>query len=280
MKLKHNKLKNTGILFELLIRQVTSDTLNDDKDSEALSIIKKYFGNKSTLFKELDLYQTLIKEQISKEDRAHSLIDACVQSHKLLNKTKLQKEKWNLIREIKSHYDLESFFQSKIQNYKPLAAIYKLFEFSVADSPIESVNNRYTILEHLGRSNSVVQASSELDIFVKQDKDVQMITTKILIDKFNDTYKDLSVAQRNILREYVNSTSDTTKLKSFICSEVDKLKISFDKYISKVDDLVVKIKLTEVVSLLDALKSKRYVKDDHLISLLQYNELLKELKLL
>lgn len=280
MKLKHSKFKNTGILFELLIRQVTADTLSTDKESKALGIIKKYFGNQSILFKELDLYQTLIKEHITKEERANSLINACLKSHKVLNKSKLQKQKWSLIKEIKENYNLDNFFQAKIENYKPLAAIYKLFEFSVADSPIESVNNRYTLIEHLSRTTSTIPEDSEIDAFIKQDKDVQSLTTKIIIDKFNETYKDLSLGQRNILKEFINSASDNVKLKSFVIDEASKLKSIISKYTNNVDDLVVKIKLHEVVNLLDTLSNKKQIKESHLISLLQYHELLKELKLI
>jgi hypothetical protein len=64
--LKHSKFKNTGVLFELLVRQVASDTLNNN-DSKAIPLIKKYFAKSNELAKELNLYQTLVKEKFSKE---------------------------------------------------------------------------------------------------------------------------------------------------------------------------------------------------------------------
>ena len=69
-----------------------------------------------------------------------------------LNQTILSRQKYNLIKEIKNNYVLEDFFKSKVNSYKTLAAIFKLFEYTIADNPVESVNNRYTLVEHITRN--------------------------------------------------------------------------------------------------------------------------------
>ena len=276
--LKHSKFKNTGVLFELLVRQVASDTLNNN-DSKAIPIIKKYFAKSTELAKELNLYQTLVKEKFAKEDKAGHLIDAVSAAKAKLNQTSINRQKYNLIKEIKNTYVLEDFFKTKVSNYKTLAAIYKLFEYTIADSPVESVNNRYTLIEHITRKDvKKIAPLNEMSSFIKQDKEVRLLSYKILVDRFNEKYSDLNEGQKSILRNYINAVSEGTELKSFIGEEVSKLQKSLKSLTAKVDDKVVKIKLSEVSNLLSEIASAKTVKDTHILSLLRYHELVKELK--
>ena len=277
--LKHSKFKNTGVLFELLVRQVASDTLNNN-DSKAIPLIKKHFSKSTELAKEFNLYQTLVKERFSKEEKASHLIEAVMSARSAINQTILNRQKYNLIKEIKSNYNLEDFFKSKVNNYKTLAAIYKLFEYTVADTPVESVNNKYTIIEHITRSNDVKKPSglNEMSAFINQDKDVRLLSYKILVDKFNAKYSDLNEGQKSLLRHYINSVSEGTELKEFIEKESLKLQKELKVLTTKVTDKVVKIKLAEVTNLLKEVAAVKTVKDNHVLNLLRYHELIKELK--
>ena len=276
--LKHSKFKNTGVLFELLVRQVTSDTLNN-VDSKAIPILKKYFSKSTELAKEHNLYQMLVKEKFTSKDKANHLIDAVLTAKNQLNQSALNRQKYNLIKEIKNTFVLEDFFVSKVNNYKTLAAIYKLFEFTIADNPVESVNNRYTIIEHIiqapaKKSNEL----NEMDAFVRQDKDVRLLTYKILVDKFNERYSGLNEGQKGLLRQYINSVSSGTELKEYVNTEVNKILREFKVLVPKISDKVVKIKLAEVVNLLNEIQTAKTIKDTHILSLLRYHELVKELK--
>ena len=126
MKIKHSKYKNTGILFELLVRQITADTLKGS-NSPAIDILKEYFV-KTSLGKEYKLYESVLKSKVLTEGRATLVIDTLLEASTKFNRKSLKKQKYNLINEIKKHYDLESFFGSKISNYKELAALYTLIE--------------------------------------------------------------------------------------------------------------------------------------------------------
>jgi len=275
--LKHSKFKNTGVLFELLVRQVASDTLNN-VDSNALPLLKKYFAKSTELAKELNLYQTLVKEQFSKEDKAASLIDAVVSARKGLNNSILSRQKYALIKEIKNTYVLEDFFKSKVNNYKVLASAYKLFEYTVADSPVDIVNNKYTLVEYITRtSKKATTPINEIELFTKQDKDVRLLTYKILVDKFNEKYFDLNEGQKNVLRTYINSVTEGSELKDFVILESKKLRKSILSLSKKVNDTVTTIKLTEVANLLNAFTTTKTIKESHLVSLLRYHELVKEL---
>jgi hypothetical protein len=197
-----------------------------------------------------------------------------------INQTILNRQKYNLIKEIKSNYNLEDFFKSKVNNYKTLAAIYKLFEYTIADNPVESVNNKYTIIEHITRSNDVKKISglNEMSAFINQDKDVRLLSYKILVDKFNAKYSDLNEGQKSLLRQYINSVSEGTELKEFIEKESTKLQKELKVLTTKVDDKVVKIKLAEVTNLLKEVAAVKTIKDNHVLNLLRYHELIKELK--
>jgi len=276
--LKHSKFKNTGVLFELLVRQVASDTLNNN-DSKAIPLIKKYFAKSTELAKELNLYQTLVKEHFSKEEKANHLIEAVLVAKSQLNQATLNRQKYNLIKEIKNNYVLEDFFKSKVNNYKTLAAVYKLLEFTIADNPTESVNNRYTIIEHITKKEIKKKTElNEMSAFVKQDKDVRLLSYKILVDKFNDKYSSLNEGQKSILRNYINTISDGPDLKDFIVKESAKLQRELKSLTAKVDDKVIKIKLTEVTNLLKEIALVKTVRDNHILNLLRYHELIKELK--
>ena len=277
--LKHHKYKNTGVLFELLVRQLTADTLNNT-ESKAIPIIKKFFGKNTELAKELNLYQTLVKEKFTKEAKANHLIEAVITSRKAINNTILERQKYNLIKEIKNNYILEDFFNAKVNNYKVLASIYKVFEYSVADNPVESVNSKFTIAEHIlgnttKKSNSTL---NEMATFINEDKDVRLMAYQILVDKFNEKYSNLDSAQKGILKEYINNVSDTVELRAFTLGKVKSLKSELNTLSKKVSDKVVKIKLTEVSNLLDTIASSKSIKESQILSLLRYCELVKELK--
>ena len=275
---KHSKYKNTGVLFELLVRQVASDTLNN-VDSKALPMIKKYFSKYTELAKELNLYQSLVKEKFAKQDKAGHLIDAIITSKTKLNQAALNRQKYNLIKEIKDAYVLEDFFNAKVSNYKVLASAYKLFEYTVADNPVDLVNSRYTLIEHITHKPVVAKAAiNEKNAFTAQDKDVRLLSYKILVDKFNAKYSGLNSGQKRLLKEYINSVSENVELKEFILNEVNILRKDLKELASKVTDKVVKIKLAEVTSLLKKITEAKTIKDGHLISLLRYHELVKELK--
>lgn len=276
--LKHSKFKNTGVLFELLVRQVASDTLNN-VDSKAIPLIKKYFGKSTELAKEFDLYQTLVKEKFAKENKATQLIEAVLEARAKLNQASLSRQKYNLIKEIKSSYVLEDFFKAKVNNYKILASVYKLFEYTVSDNPAEIVDNKDTIVEHITRKDVKKNSTlNEMKAFEAQDKEVRLLSYKILIDKFNNKYSKLNEGQKSLLRQYINSVNDSAELKTFLVSEVTKIQKDLKTLNTKVTDKVTKIKLSEVTNLLNTYKDVKVVKDNHVLNLLRYHELIKELK--
>ena len=136
------------MLFELLTRQITSDIISGT-DSIATGILKKFFNKNTEMIKEYRLYKTLCEEKISSETKAQMLIEAVLSNRKKINKKKLNEEKYDLINEITQNFDIDSFFQTKVQNYKLLASIYKIFEYTELDNPIEITRSKMTIMENM-----------------------------------------------------------------------------------------------------------------------------------
>jgi hypothetical protein len=282
MKIKHSKYKNTGILFELLVRQITSDTL-EGKDSPVKSLLKKYFV-KTELGKEYKLYETLLNKTSLTETKADIIINTLVESSKTLNRRLIRKQKYNLINELKEHYDLVEFFNHKLPHYKIQAAFYTLLEIYNHDKPANPeyiITNKMTILEHLTaaqiKENNV--RNSVLEELKKEDKDVKMLTYRILLEKFNTKYENFSQPQKEILKELIYSIDNKPRLKEFYISKTNELKKELTELNKKTKDKVTKIKLDEVISLLDPNKITNKVTDSNLVDLLQYCDLVNELEL-
>ncbi len=276
MKVKHSKYKNTGILFELLTRQLTADTIADNQP-KALSIIQKYFSGNSNLLKEYKIYHTFINQKYKKDSQATMLIEELVKAHENLNKSQLRREKYNLIKEIKETYEINNFFKSKISNYKILASIFNLLENKKA-SPLSVTNSKITLLEHIVGKSTKIKKDSVLENFNKQDKDTRLLTYKVLLEKFNNKYTNLAENQKLLLKEYVNSVTNSPSLKSYINQEIKKVKQSLTKYSKKVEDKAVSVKLNETKLMIKPLCKKSFVNDDNVINLLNYYELVNELK--
>ena len=276
MKIKHSKYKNTGILFELLTRQITSDTISGG-NNKALSILKKYFNSKSELLKEYKIYNTLSTKKYKNEKKATILVNTLIEAHSKLNRSRLRREKYNLIKELKSTYDLNNFFKAKITNYKIMASIFNLTENKDA-TPLSIVDSKVELVEHITRSNKSTKKNIVIENYNNEDKNTRLLTQKILLEKFNEKYKGLGENQKTLLQEYVNAVSNSPSLKTYINSEIKDVKKQLTKYSNKVNDEVVKIKINEAKNLIKPLCKKSFVHDDNVSNLLNYYELVNELK--
>jgi hypothetical protein len=277
---KHSKIRNTGILFELLTRQITVDVLNNNKKAQAAKILKEFFNKKTQLGKEYELYKVLTTENYKSEIKANHLVDAVISTRQKLNNSQLKREKYNLIKEIKRNYNVSDFFMARIPNYKVNASIFKLFNSNQNENPAQKTENRFTIVEHITRKtiSSKKKEKAITEGYKKQEKDLRLLAYGILVEKFNKKYSSLSVAQKKLLKEYINNISNTNSLKEFIESETAKVKKQLQSHLPKVSDKVTKIKLNEAVNQADTLMKGRIVEDKQVVTLMRYYQLVKELK--
>jgi len=281
MQINHSKYKNTGILFELLIRQITNDTL-DSKDSQATNILKKYFV-KTELGREYKLYETLLKKTSLTETKANIITNTLLDSSKSLNRGVIKRQKYNLIKEIQNHYDLNEFFNHKLPNYKVHAAFYTLLEtFNSTNQvdPEQIINNKVTILEHLtaAQIKSTKIKDEVMSEFEKSDKDVRFIAYKMLLENFNVKYDTLHTNQKTILKEYITSVDNTSRLKEFYTNKINEIKTELADLNKKTKNKVTKIKINEIISIIAPPLKNAKITDNDLVDLLQYYDLINELE--
>jgi hypothetical protein len=281
MKIKHSKFKNTGILFELLVRQVASDTVSG-KDSAAINLIRKYFS-KSELAKEHKLYQALVSSKALTEIKAESLINATLEISSRLNRSALRKEKYNIIKDIREHYDLEEFFKSKINNYSQYAAAFNLIEAHNSlefIEPSQVIENKVNLLEHITRKeiNKETVTDRVMEEYMSMDKGTRILVYKTLLERFNSKYSNMSNTQKSVLKEYINNISNTVKLREFVNNHFAAIRAELNKMNKTVTDKTVQIKINEVVNILKPLDKNQNVKDDNIMALLQFHQLIAELK--
>jgi len=281
MQVKHSKYKNTGILFELLVRQITTDTL-DGKDSPAKDILKKYFV-KSELGREYKLYETLLKRTSLTEGKANVVVDTLIESSKTLNRGAIKRQKYNLINEIQKHYDLNEFFNHKLPNYKMFAVFYTLTEIANAQhtvDPDQAINNKVTILEHLTAAK-IAESKVRDEVmgeFEKADKDVRFLAYKMVLESFNTKYNDLHPRQKEILKEFITSVDNKPRLKEFYTAKVVEIKEELAKLNAKTKNEVTKIKINEISHIIQVPAKTAKITDNDLVDLLQYYDLINELE--
>lgn len=281
MQVKHSKYKNTGILFELLVRQITTDTL-DGKDSPAKDILKKYFV-KSELGREYKLYETLLKKTSLTEGKANIVVSTLIDSSKVLNRGAIKRQKYNLISEIQKHYNLNEFFNHKLPNYKVFAAFYTLVEMANAaqnTDPEQAINNKVTILEHLTAAEVKVGKVRDevMEELQNADKDVRLLAYKMVLENFNTKYDDFHPRQKEILKEFITSVDNTSRLKDFYTTKVVEIKKELTQLNSKTKSETTKIKINEIINIIQAPAKNAKITDNDLVDLLQYYDLINELE--
>jgi len=276
---KHNKIKNTGIIFEVLIRQLTSDVLNNKDKTPAIKIIREHFKSGSQLKRELNLYRGLFEEKFSSEVKASKFLDLILKERKNLNSSNLRREKYNLIKAIQEDYEINDFFKTRINEYKIYASIYRLFNSdSEKVTPKNLTESYYTLVDNLQNSKSSLKKNGSSEL-LEQSKDVKLLSYKILVDKFNDKYGDrLNENQRNLLSSYISNVSKNKALKTELKNQIDLVSGELLNCIKKVDNKTIKIKLKEISSYLGNMKDLNIIKETHVLSLMRFHELIRELK--
>ena len=276
-KFKHSKLRNTGLLFEFLLRQVTVDVLNKKKESPALKIIKKQFNEHTEIGKELALYNLIMTKKFKSDKKADFFLSEVIRQRGKLNNTNLRREKYNIIASIKESYDVNQLFSSKVPNYKTFASVYKLFEGINEMGADEKTESYFIVIENVTTMKHTKNKSYIPEEF--KDKDLRILSYKTLLEKFNKKYTNLSDEQKHVLKEYISNISNTNNFSSFVETQIPKLKNKLNTKVKKVKDKVLKIKLQEAINCVDkfCLNESKQTDDNSVVQLLRYYELDKEL---
>lgn len=289
MSIKHNKLRNTGILFELLVRKIATDVLEGKADSFAVSLVKEHFHSKTELGKELQLYRSFFNTAKLSETKAFHMLDLVLERRKVLNEKLLNAQKFLLIKEIKQHCDLQQFLSGRVPSYKVYASVYKLFEltsrqqndiaqFTQLD---EIAAARFLVVEHLQgkfKEEKMLKENNYTEMLRGQDEEIRHLSYKFLLERFNEKYSNFTDKQKQLLREYINNGMDLDKFKSFVSTEAKILSTTIKQNINKIKNEVTRIKLNEVVTQLDTIQKKNLIKENYVTALLIAYQIVEDLK--
>jgi len=277
-KLKHSKYKNTGILFEMLVRKLTSETLSSNK-TVTVDIIKKYFGKNTELAKELYLYNSLMKEQFKSDARALDYIRTVKAAHSKLNQSVLKRQRYNLVKEVSEKFVFDDLAKIHISNYKTLASINMIFEHDETVNPKQIAACKSVIVEHTMFPVKKKEVKDQLtEMFESQPKEIRLLTYKLLVDKFNAKYSGLDESQKQLLNKYITNVNDTVALREYIEKIIPKIKTELSKQADVITDKATKIKVKKLSEMLCTVKNMKTIKESHVLSLLRYFDLIKELK--
>jgi len=280
-KIKHSKFKNTGFLFELLTRQITLEILNNAPVEKAKKIVQEFFGGKTELAKELRLFNLLTTEKYNSESKAEKFIDAIIETRTKLDETKLLREKYNLVKAIKENFDIEEFVASPVANYRVLASVHKIFEAKIQDvTNVKDVfDAKITLVEHVSTNTASIKKIEDklMETYKTQEKDLRLLTYKILVETFNTKYTNLNDDQKGLLREFINNVNNTSKFGEYYDTQLKKVVTELHKLHSEVNDKITKIKLKETINVLKTQKIGKKITDEQVSALMISYELIKEI---
>ena len=280
-KVRHSKFKNTGFLFEILTRQITLEVLNGGEE-KAKEIVREFFSGRTELAKELRLFNLLINEKYNSETKAEKFIDAILEAHTKIDYSKLKREKYNLVKSLKENFEINNLLSSPVTNYKILASIHKLFEGKKNDIlDVKDVfDSKLTIVEHISNSTPFLKQKEDrlVEDYKKQEKDLRLLTYKILVETFNNKYTNLNDAQKGLLREYINNITNTSKFGEYYEKELISTITELHDLYKGMKDKITKIKLRETINVLKKQKIGKKITDEQVSALMMSYELVKEIK--
>ena len=155
----------------------------------------------------------------------------------------------------------------------------KAINSKTISNPKQLVNNKITLLEHLTKQE--IKEDSKTTViqeFSKYDKDVRTLTYKVLLEKFNEKYDQLTNDQKQVLKEYINSVDSTPDLRNFYNVKINELKTILKKENKNIKDKATQIKISEVAKYLTELKKTDKVGDNNLVDLLRFYQLVNEIQ--
>lgn len=255
--IKHNKLKNTGIIYQILVMNMIQQALSDKKNT-AYRIFKNYFNKDRALAKELALYNMIIQlKQSKKQKEAQYIVQQIIKSRMRIDDVKLQNQKYHCIRQIKQNYDLKRFFDARVNNYKLYGSIYKIFQSLKKNNtnPMVIAQSKITIVQHILCQQKHTQTIQDEDLllFKQQDKKIKNQILQTYVSKFNQRYANFNDRQRYLLKLYAYSVSNSEVLDGYINQQIDKFK---DMKVQQNQQ-----QLKEVIQRLDQVKDVKKVQD-------------------
>lgn len=268
---RHNKKRNTGLLYEFLVRTISDAIIegNKKKRDQALSIIRKHFVPGSELHKEFRLFHSLAATTVKSASVADSILEAARKASAKCDNKELDYEKSLLIRSINHNINENKFYDRRVPEYKIYATIQTLLNEWRDDNTTDIVQIaefEHQLKEWLLQNKEVTKLEEVVD------GSGDPLVERLMIKKLNERYKDnLTEAQSNIIRSYIFARDEESKealsenlshIKSDVVENIDNYlneNAGKDKYLdSKLKRAKERI-LKESVDQIDDLKIEKFL---------------------
>jgi len=272
--MKHNKIKNPAILFNILIKQMILENTSQKGDRFAISLVKKYFNKKTELGKEYLLYKSFIENKdINKLDELYNFN---ISQYKKLDENRLKTEKYNLLREMFSKYN-KSIFENKIDNYKIYAEIQKNFRMENESFLLfEQRENEKQKLINLIKETFFNKTAFKSN-FANEKDDVKVLAIKLFGKKYRQKYESiLNNKQKSLINAYINN--DPKQFKNYFVNESLNAVIELSKHISKKDiSIINKAKMNVVIENLKNYNKLKVLKESNVKQLMLVYDIIDKL---
>ena len=262
MSKSHNKKRNVGIIYELLLRNISDALIRNDKKSaqKALRIIENRFHKSKELYREFRLFNALAKTTVSDTAVAASILTEAKNAARRCDSKKLNREKSLLIRDINHELGDKNFYYRRIPEYTVYATIQTLLN----DWRQEDISDLSRVIQYESKMVEILlEQKVEKKLDEEIDSDVDKLVVKLLSEKFNKKYgNQFNDEQKSVIRSYVFSiTNDSgrviskllTELKENTLSEMSELsdKTSNETLLQKIAGVKEKIVLESVEEVTD-----------------------------
>jgi hypothetical protein len=272
MPKSHNKKRNVGVVYEMLLRSISESLVKGDNQQaqKTLDLITRRFKPNTELHREFRLFRALAKSSVSNSAIAAAILMEAKQAARKTDTARLEKEKSSLIREINYNLDGKNLYKRYISNYRDLATIQILlneWRGEERSDIAKMAEYESKVIGHLLEKKNVPDLNSEAN------HDVNSLVVRLMTEKINKKYSGrFDNSQRELLSKYAFFMSETSPdTKDSVISHLSKIKNeSLDrlnqfqeknnnKYLSeKIDDVRDKI-INETASAVNDKKVTRFL---------------------
>ena len=215
MKYNHNKKRNTALIYEVLINELTRASLKKDfrKRDKIVVFLKEFFGKGKILSKELEIYKSLIEVGHSSGKFVEKILVEAKKQFNLLDRKQVFNQQTKLINRINKSLS-KNIWQNYVPSFKKVATINQILQADL--SPKKQVMLEKNLVESL-------LAPQKIE---KKFPKINNLAVKTFIEKFNDKYsQELNESQKQFLNKYIMSHVDGgLEFKAYMYTEIDRLK--------------------------------------------------------
>ncbi len=278
MKIKHNKKRNVGIIYELLVKHM-SKFLIEQKITDVnkiKKIIEKNFNYNTELFKEYKAYKALLQKDINSESHAVKILSEAKHIISNIDSNNLHRQKSKLIKDINYAFG-KTFYYENLKNYKELATIQTVineWKKGLSSNTDHAINLEKIIIENMLLKNEKTNLSVNESI---ENGKTNRLVMEIMTKKINEKYKGFSIKQKDIIKKYaIYANDDKETLTKFLKESKTQALSSLNTFKINNDNDFLKEKISKVETNVHNL-DENIINDENIIKFLTITKLVDEL---